>query len=86
MVSGKTTRKAIRESFKAIDYRVSFPRNPLNNSLCNIAFQSTEMLKPCVIFGGSVYGSEFRATHKQAFDLANTFRGLWLEDTAQKIS
>lgn len=80
-----TTRNDIRKAFKAIGYRVSFKRNPFKDTLCTIAFQSADMLKPCEVSSSSVYGSEFLQQHAAAFALANSYRGQVLEDTEQKI-
>lgn len=78
-------RKTIRKAFKDIGYTVSFKRNPFNANLCNLAFKNDEMLKPVAVTSSSVYGADFRQTHAAAFDLANKFRGEFLEDTDQKI-
>lgn len=80
-----TTRNDIRKAFAAIGYRVSFKRNPFKDTLCSIAFQSSDMLKPCEVSSSSVYGAEFRQQHDAAFALANSYRGQYLEDTDQKI-
>ena len=80
-----TTRNDIRKTFKAIGYRVSFKRNPFKDTLCTIAFQSPDMLKPCEISSSSVYGADFHQQHEAAFALANGYRGHFLEDTDQKI-
>ena len=80
-----TTRIDIRKAFKAIGYRVSFKRNPFRGTLCTIAFQSPDMLKPCEVSSSSVYGAEFRQQHEAAFSMANGYRGHFLEDTEQKI-
>ncbi len=78
-------RKTIRKAFKDIGYKVSFQRNPFNCDICNIAFKTDEMLKPVVVSLANVYGAEFYAAHKTAFDLAGKFKGEYLEDTDQKI-
>lgn len=79
------TRNDIRKAFRAIGYKVSFVRNPVRNSLCNIAFQSADMLKPCAVCSAGVYSAEFRQQHDAAFSLALSFVGVVLEDTEQKI-
>ena len=81
-----TTRKIIRNDFAAIGYRVSFKRNPCTDTLCAIAFQSPNMLKPCEISSSNVYDAEFYRQHEAAFALADIYRGQCLEDTEQKIT
>lgn len=78
-------RSDIRKAFKAIGYTVSFPRNKFNHALCNIAFKNGDCLHPIVVASGNCYSPETYAAHRQAFDLALTFKGEWLEDTEQKI-
>lgn len=80
-----TTRNDIRAAFRSIGYRISFRRNPLKDTLCTIAFQSPDMLKPCEVSSSSVYGAEFYQQHAAAFILAGIYRGQFLEDTDQKI-
>lgn len=80
-----TTRSDVRKAFKAIGYRVSFKRNPFKDTLCTIAFQSPNMLKPCEVSSSSVYGADFYQQHENAFRLAGIYRGQFLEDTEQKI-
>jgi hypothetical protein len=80
-----TTRKEVRQLFKAIGYSVSFPHNSLNDSICNLAFKNTGMLKPVVVSPSNCYSSDFRESHKQAFELANSFNYHYLVDTDQKI-
>ena len=80
-----TTRSDIRKAFKAIGYRVSFKRNPIQDTLCTISFQSPDMLKPCEVSSCAVYSAEFRLQHDMAFALSNNFRGQYLADTDQKI-
>ena len=79
------TRTDIRRAFKAIGYRASFKRNPFNDALCTISFQSHGMLKPCEVSTCAVYSVEFRSQHDMAFALINNFRGQYLDDTEQKI-
>ena len=81
-----TTRSDVRKAFKAIGYRVSFKRNPFKDALCTIAFQSPDMLKPCEVSNGSVYGADFHQQHEAAFRLADIYRSQFLEDTEQKIT
>ena len=80
-----TTRKEVRQLFRAIGYSVSFVRNPFNNSLCNIAFKNEDMLKPCIVSASNCYSSDFREKHKPAFSLACSFTSRYLIDTDQKI-
>lgn len=80
-----TTRSDVRKAFKAIGYRVSFKRNPFKDTLCTIAFQSPDMLKPCEVSSCAVYSTEFSLQHDAAFTLTNHFRGQFLDDTEQKI-
>jgi hypothetical protein len=80
-----TTRKDIRNAFKVIGYTVSFKRNTFNDSLCNLAFKSPEMLKPIVVAPANCYSVETIEKHKKAFDLANSYNGDYLTDTEQKI-
>lgn len=78
-------RLTVRKAFKAIGYSVSFRRNPCNDRLCNLAFKNGEMIKPVVISSSNVYSADFRKAHAEAFDLAVSFTGKFLEDTEQKI-
>lgn len=83
--NGQTTRKQIREAFKTAGYSVSFQRHPFNDGLCYIAFKNAEMIKPRRVADGEIYSQETYDKHKQAFQTANIFRGLYLTDTEQKI-
>ena len=79
----QTTRSEVRKAFKAIGYKASFKRNPFNDSLAAICFQSPDMLKPETL--GNVYPVEYRQKHNPAFVLALRFKGMYLTDTDQKI-
>lgn len=81
----ETTRKIVREVFKKIGYKVSFPRNPFNDSLCNIAFKTGDMLKPIVVAAANCQTPETYEKHRKAFELALSFKGFQLTDTDQKI-
>lgn len=81
----QTTRTEIRKAFKEIGYSVSFKRNPFKDSICNIAFKTHDMLKPIVVNASTCYSAETFETHKEAFALANSYKGFTMTDTEQKI-
>lgn len=80
-----TTRNDVRKAFKEIGYKVSFKRNPFNDTLCNLGFQSADMLKPIVVAASNCYSVETYSIHEQAFALACSYKGTKLTDTDQKI-
>ena len=80
-----TTRKVIRQAFKAIGYTVSFKRNPFKGTLCNIAFKNAAMYSPIVVSAANVYSAETYTEHRAAFELATSFKGATLSDTEQKV-
>jgi len=77
-----TTRKEVRQAFKSAGYSVSFKRNPFNSDICSLAWRNPDMLRPV---DGNVFSAEFYSQHKIAFDLANSFKQVYLTDTDQKI-
>ena len=78
-------RSDVRKAFKNIGYAVTFKRNPFNDNLCNIGFKDENMLKPIIVSSANCYSAETFEKHRQAFDLANSLKGVELEDTEQKI-
>lgn len=78
----KTTRNEVRKAFKSIGYRVSFVRNPLNDSIVRLSFSDDGL---DFISTGDCIDADSYEKNRQAYELAVKFEGSCLTDTDQKV-